>query len=45
MVEEGLQHQGMELAVAHLIMHPQKVMQGAEGVPTEEEEVEAEEDK
>ena len=44
-VEEGLQHQEMELAAAHLKMHPQKVMQEAEGVPTEEEEVEKNEEK
>ena len=45
MVEEGLQHQEMELAAAHLKMHPQKLMQGAEGVPTEEEEAETEKEK
>ena len=45
MVEEDLQHQEMELAVAQLSMHPQKVMQVAEGVPIEEEEAEAEEEK
>ena len=45
MVEEDLQHQEMELAAAHLSMHPQKVIQVAEGVLTEEEEAEAEEEK
>ena len=45
MVEEGLQHLEMELAAAHLRMHPHRVMQGAEGVPTEEEEAKAEEEK
>ena len=44
-VEEGLQHRRMELAATHLRMHPQRVMQGAEGVPTEEEEAEIEEEK
>ena len=44
-VEEGLQHLEMELAAAHLIMHPQRVMQGEKGVPTEEEEAEVEEEK
>ena len=45
MVEEDLQHQEMELAVAHLSMHPQKVIQVAKGVLTEEEEAETEEEK
>ena len=44
-VEEDLQHQNMELAVAHLSMHPQKVIQVEEGVLTEEEEAEIEEEK
>ena len=35
----------MDLVAAHLIMHPQNVIQVAEGVPTEEEEVETEEEK
>ena len=45
MVEEDLQHQEMELAAAHLSMHPQKVIQVAEGVLIEEEEAEKEEEK
>ena len=45
MVEEGLQHPRMELAAAHLRMHPQRVMQGVEGVTIEEEEAEEEVEK
>ena len=45
MVEEDLQHQEMELAVAHISMHPQKVIQVGEGVLIKEEEVETEEEK
>ena len=41
-VEESLLHPGMELTIAHLIMHLQRRMQGAEGVLTEEKEEEAE---
>ena len=40
-VEESL-HPRMELTVAHLRMHLQRMMQGAEGVLTEEEEEETE---
>ena len=42
MVEEDLQHLEMELAVAQPSMHPEKVMQEAEGVFLEEEEAEEE---
>ena len=45
MVEEDLQHLNMELASAQPSMHPQEVMQEAEGVFLEEEEVEEVEDK
>ena len=45
MVEECIQHQEMELAATHLKMHPQSVMQGVEGVPTEEEGAKTEEEK
>ena len=41
-VEEGLLHPGMKLIVAHLIMHLQRMMQGEEGVLTEEKEEEVE---
>ena len=41
-VEESLLHLEMELTVAHLRIHLQRVMQEVEGVLTEEEEVEAE---
>ena len=41
-VEEGLLHPGMDLIVSHLRMHLQRMMQGAEGVLTEEKEEEAE---
>ena len=41
-VEESLLHPGMELTIAHLRMHLQRMMQGAEGVLTEEKEEEAE---
>ena len=41
-VEESLLLPGMELTVAHLRMHLQRMMQGAEGVLTEEREEEAE---
>ena len=40
MVEEGLQHLKMELAVAQPRMHPEEVIQEAEGVFPEEEETE-----
>ena len=42
MVKESLLHPRMELVVAHLRMHLQKMMQRAEGVLTEEEETEVE---
>ena len=42
MVEESLLHLEMELTIAHLRMHLQRVMQEAEGVLTEEEEAEVE---
>ena len=45
MVEEDLQHLEMELAAARISIHPQKVMQVAEGVFSEEEEAKAEEEK
>ena len=45
MVEEDLQHLKMELATAQPSMHPQEVMQEAEGVLLEEEEEEEEEEK
>ena len=41
-VEEILLHPRMELTVAHLRMHLQRMMKGAEGVPTKEKEEEAE---
>ena len=41
-VEESLLHPGMELTVAHLRMHLQRMVQGAEGVLTEEKEEETE---
>ena len=41
-VEESLLHPEMELTIAHLRMHLQRVMQEAEGVLIEEEEAEAE---
>ena len=41
-VEGSLLHPRMELAIAHLRMHLQRMMQGAEGVLTEEKEEEAE---
>ena len=40
-VEESLLHPGMELIVAHLRMHLQRVMQEAGGILAEEEEAEA----
>ena len=40
MVEEDLQHLEMELAVAQPSMHPEKVMQEAEGGFPKEEEAE-----
>ena len=45
MIEEDLHHREKELTTAHLSMHPQKVIQVAEGVLIEEEEVETEEEK
>ena len=45
MVEEDLQHLDMELAATRVSVHPQKVMQVAERVFSEEEEAEAEEEK
>ena len=42
MVEEDLQHLDMELAATQVSMHLQEVMQVAEGVFLEEEEVEEE---
>ena len=42
MVEESLLHPGMELTVAHLRMHLQRMIQGEEGVLIEEKEEEAE---
>ena len=42
MVEESLLHPGMELTVAHLRMHLQRMLQGAEGVLIEEKEEETE---
>ena len=44
-VEEDLQHLNMELAAGQPSMHPQEVMQEAEGFFLEEEEVEEEEEK
>eukprot|EP00253_Pinus_taeda_P009524 PITA_09524 len=44
-VEKDLQHLDMELAAAQISIHPQKVMQVAKGVFSEEEEVEVEEEK
>ena len=41
-VEESLLHPGTELTVAHLRMHLQRMMEGEEGVLTEEKEEEAE---
>ena len=45
MVEEYLQHLEANLATAQVSMHPQEVMQVAEGFFQEEEEVEVEEEK
>ena len=42
MVEESLLHLGMELTIAHLRMHLQRMMQGEEGVLIEKKEEEAE---
>ena len=41
-VEESLLHPGMELTISHLKMCLQRMMQGTEGVVTEEKEEEAE---
>ena len=45
MVVADLQHLKKELAVAQPSMHPQEVMQEAEGVFLEEEEAKEEEEK
>ena len=42
MIEESLLHPGMELIVAHLKMHLQRMMQEAEGVLIEEQEAKSE---